>query len=126
MLSWAEWPPQLHSVADPTKQVAPFTKHKCVLSVEHHPGEIAGLTVPDRVVLPAFAPVPAHQQSAVAAAGPNCTIIIPGQIHVPVTVGDRDDGFAPAVEIPRLIVKADLCAACHHPKVAVGLEADAL
>ena len=97
-----------------------------MLSVEHHAGEVAGLTVPDGVVLPAVAAVPAHQQCAVATAGPDGAVVIPGQIHVAVAIGDRDDGFAPAVEVAWLIVEANLCPAGHHPEIAVGLEADAL
>ena len=97
-----------------------------MLPVEHHAGEVAGLTVPDGVVLPAVAAVPAHQQGAVASAGPDGAVVIPGQIHVAVAIGDRDDGFAPAVEVAWLIVEANLRAAGHHPEIAVGLEADAL
>lgn len=118
--------PQLHSVAHPAQQVAPLTQHKSVLLLEHHAGEVAGLTVPDGVVLPAVAAIPAHQQGAVATAGPDGTVVIPGQIHIAVAVGDRDDGFAPAVEVAGLIVESDLCAAGHHPQVPVGLESDAL
>ena len=97
-----------------------------MLSVEHHAGEVAGLTVPHGVVLPAVAAVPAHQQGAVATASPDGAVVIPGQIHVAIAIGDRDDGFAPAVEVAWLIVEANLCPAGHHPEIAVGLEADAL
>jgi hypothetical protein len=122
----AEALPQLHSVAHPTEQVAPLTQHKGMLSVEDHTGEVAGLTVPDRVVFPAVAAVFAHQKGAVAAAGPNGSVVIPCQIHVAVAVSDRDDRLAPTVEISRLIVEPDLSTASNHPEIAIGLEADAL
>ena len=118
--------PQLHSVAVPAQQIAALSEHEGMLTVKNKTGEVAGLAVTDGIVRPAVAAVPAHQQGAVASCSPDCSIAIPSQIHVAVAIGDRDDRLAPALEVPGLIIEADLCASGDHPKVAVRLVTDAL
>ena len=63
----AEGAPQLHSVADPAEQIAPFSQHKSVVAVENKAGEIAGLLVAHWIVFPAVAAVTADKEGAVAA-----------------------------------------------------------
>ena len=117
---------QLQSVAHPAQQVAPLTEDEGPFAIEDHAGEVAGLSVSNRIHFPAVTTIPAHQKSSVAAAGPDGTICVPGHIHVSVTIGDRDDRFAPTVEIAGLVIESYLGSAGEHPELSIGLIADAL
>ena len=118
--------PQLQSVAHPAQQVAPLPEHEGPFAIEHHAGEVAGLSVSNWIHFPAVATIPAHQKSSIAAAGPDRTIRVPGHVHVAVPIGDRDDRFAPTVEIAGLVIQPDLGSAGEHPELSIRLIADAL
>ena len=97
-----------------------------MLSVKDQSREVAGLSVTDRIKLPAVSVVPAHKQGAIASACPDRAILIPGHIHVAIAIGDRDDGFTPAFQIIGLFHQPDLSTAGKHPETSIRLVANAL
>ena len=73
-----------------------------------------------------MAVIAAHQQGAVATAGPDRALGIPGHVQVAVAIGDRDDRLTPLVGVGGIGVEAQLGAPGHHPQAAFWLEAHAL
>ncbi len=94
--------------------------------VKHETVEIRWGLIRFGIPFPAVAVVTTHQQSPIATAGPNGTVIGPGHIHIAVTIGDRDDRLAPVLVVNGIFVKANLSASSHHPQLSVRLVADAL